>query len=157
MLEFDQSTDEIAGCNETLNYDVDCQTLVKLEQTLRYIIIGFLTYQLLVEIFQMYKKSLKNYFRDQSNFIDLFSIGMNFFYIIMVTLGEDQPLNMYALRVIASLGNVALWAQMFFWFSLFDATAQWVNLIKDTVKDIIHFILVLLMIISMFATAAHLI
>ena len=62
---------------------------------------------------------------------------------------------MYWVRILASLALFSLWIQMFFWFRLFDRTAQYVDLIIDTVKDISEFTILLLLLLLTFGTGVY--
>ena len=57
---------------------------------------------------------------------------------------------MFVLRILASLVVVLLWAHMFFWLRLFDSTAQYVDLIVNTVIDISEFSKMLFILLVMF-------
>ena len=54
----------------------------------------------------------------------------------MVFLKDSIEVNMYWVRIIASLNSVLMWVQVFFWMRLFDSTAQYVDLVIETVFDI---------------------
>lgn len=49
------------------------------------------------------------------------------------------------------------WVQMFFWLRLFDSSAQYVDLIIDTVKDVYEFTKVLLILLITFAMGFYMI
>ena len=63
---------------------------------------------------------------------------------------------LYKVRIIASIGCVALWTQMFFWMRLFDSLAQYVDLIIQTVEDIQNFLGVMLELLFMFGSGLYL-
>ena len=65
--------------------------------------------------------------------------------------------NIYIVRIFASIAVVALWSQMFLWFRLFDSLAQYVDLIFQTVYDIRNFMYVLLGVMLMFGSGMYLI
>ena len=69
----------------------------------------------------------------------------------------DLGISMYELRMLASIGLVQLWEQMFYWLRLFDRTARYIDLIIDTVRDIGIFSLILLLLLILFATGVYMV
>ena len=78
---------------------------------------------------------------------------MNFASIGMNIVQED----LNKTRVIASIGCLFLWLQIFYWFRLFDRTASFVDLILETLWDIRWFLPVLLSLMMMFMTSFYMI
>ena len=78
----------------------------------------------------------------------MFAIISNISALILVMCGAD----INKVRIIGSIGVVALWIQLFFWFRLFDSLAQYVDLIFSTVSDISKFMYVLLTVMLMFGS-----
>lgn len=64
---------------------------------------------------------------------------------------------MYWVRIIASVAEVSLWTQMFFWLRLFDSSAQYVDLIISTVLDIYEFTKLLFILLFTFTTGFYMI
>ena len=64
--------------------------------------------------------------------------------------------DIYIVRIFASIAIVALWSQMFLWFRLFDSLAEYVDLIFETVHDIRNFIYVLGSLMLMFGSGTYL-
>lgn len=62
---------------------------------------------------------------------------------------------MYWIRVIASMASVMLWFQLFFWLRLFDFTAQYIDLITTTLRDISKFVVVLFIVVVSFTTGFY--
>jgi len=46
-------------------------------------------------------------------------------------------------RLVASLGLVFIWFQLFFWLRIFESLAHYVDLILETAADIKYFMIVL--------------
>ena len=72
--------------------------------------------------------------------------------LILFSLDVD----IYIVRIFASIAVVTTWSQMFLWFRLFDSLAQYVDLIFQTVYDIRNFMYVLLAVMLMFGSGMHL-
>lgn len=54
------------------------------------------------------------------------------------------------LRQMAALGLLGIWMELFNWLRLFDSSAQYVDLIKETIQDIGYFMLVFMELMLMF-------
>ena len=77
--------------------------------------------------------------------------------MVMIVFREDLDTNIYWLRITASIACVLFWVQMFFWLRLFDSSAQYVDLIVDTVVDISEFAKMLLLLLVMFSSGVTII
>ena len=66
-------------------------------------------------------------------------------------------MNMYWLRIIASVASVLMWVQMFFWLRLFDSMAQYVDLIIETVIDISELLKLLTLLVLMLSSDFYLV
>ena len=64
---------------------------------------------------------------------------------------------MYTIRILASMCVVSLWVQIFFWFRLFDSTAQYVDLVIQTVVDIGQFMKILVLLLLTFSSGVYMI
>ena len=84
--------------------------------------------------------------------MDQFSLITNLTTIFLIY----SKVDLYKIRIVASMAVVALWIQMFFWFRLFDNLAQYVDLIFQTTYDIKNFIFVLLSLMFMFGSGLYL-
>lgn len=89
--------------------------------------------------------------------IDTFVLVASLVCILAVFFKESSLLNMYQVRILASMACVGMWLQLFFWLRLFDSTAQYVDLIIETVMDISEFMKLLLLLIIMFSTGIYLV
>lgn len=61
------------------------------------------------------------------------------------------------MRLSASLGLVFMYLQFFYWLRTFDNLAQYVDLIVETMSDIKHFMVVLLVILMAFYSGFYMI
>ena len=77
----------------------------------------------------------------------------NIIVVILIT----ADVNIFIVRIIASIAMVALWFQLLLWFRLFDSLAEYVDLIFQTVHDIKNFMYVLLAVMLMFGSGMYLI
>ena len=76
----------------------------------------------------------------------------------MVFMKESSvEVNMYWVRIVASLACVFMYVQMFFWMRLFDSTAQYVDLVIETVIEISQFMKLLALLILMFSTGIYMV
>ena len=64
---------------------------------------------------------------------------------------------MYWLRILASIAEVSMWTQLFFWMRLFDSSAQYVDLIINTVLDIYEFTKLLFLLLFTFTAGFYMI
>jgi len=53
------------------------------------------------------------------------------------------------------MASVMLWFQLFFWLRLFDFTAQYIDLITTTLRDISKFVVVLFIVVVSFTTGFY--
>ena len=56
--------------------------------------------------------------------------------ITLIYLHDTFEVSMYWVRILASVACVLMWFQLFFWMRLFDSTAQYVDLVIETIIDI---------------------
>ena len=70
---------------------------------------------------------------------------------------SEHMMNMYWLRIIASVASVLMWVQMFFWLRLFDSMAQYVDLIIETVIDISELLKLLTLLVLMLSSDFYLV
>ena len=73
----------------------------------------------LIEAFQLKKDGFFFYIKQRTNKVDQFSLIINLTTIFLIY----ADVELYKIRIVASMGVVALWIQMFFWFRLFDNLA----------------------------------
>ena len=83
---------------------------------------------------------------------DIATLGMNIICMTMIFFKDTMDSNVYILRIVASMASVLLWTQLFFWLRLFDSSAQYVDLIVDTLLDISDFTKMLLLLLIMFSS-----
>lgn len=48
---------------------------------------------------------------------------LNMSCLVMIFMQDELEVNMYWVRIMASLACVLMWVQVFFWMRLFDSTA----------------------------------
>ena len=83
------------------------------------IIIEALQFKTSKDSFMTNVSAVRIYFSQTSRRLGFLSILLNLVPLIMKTAGHDIE----KIRVIASMGIVCLWVQLFFWFRLFDSLA----------------------------------
>jgi hypothetical protein len=59
------------------------------------------------------------------------------------------------MKNLCAINVIALWIGLYYWLRLFDGLAVYVNLIRETLKDITNFMLILMICIFMFANALY--
>ena len=143
-----------------------CDMQANVEWYIRGIVLFSLFWKLLIEIYQFFGGSCQNFCQDYcgrwKNFSDLLTLltngGTLFGHIIIQNDVEgNKKEKLTLLRQIAAIGLIFIWLEMFNWFRLFDSTAQYVDLVQSTIKDIGYFMLVFLQILMMFAFAFYMI
>ena len=113
--------------------------------------------QLALEVYQIRNQGVGAYWRSRSNLGDLAALLLNCTCMVMIVFREELDTNIYWLRIAASMACVLFWVQMFFWLRLFDSSAQYVDLIVDTVLDISEFAKMLLLLLVMFSSGVTII
>ena len=78
---------------------------------------------MLLEVLQITNSGLDSYIKQRSNLIDIGVLILSLTSIGMIFLKDFIEVNMYWVRIMASLNSVLMWVQMFFWMRLFDSTA----------------------------------
>ncbi len=92
---------------------------------MRIIFLVLIIQQVLIEIFQVHKDGFFIYFAQASNQNDIITSLLNVTTIFMMTTGVTVA----KVRLLASIAVILTWAQLFFWFRLFDSLAYYVDLI----------------------------
>mmetsp|Transcript_17994 Transcript_17994/g.24132 ORF Transcript_17994/g.24132 Transcript_17994/m.24132 type:complete len:209 (+) Transcript_17994:2080-2706(+) len=95
----------------------------------------------------MKNEGCSQYWKQTTNRLDFLVILIN---VITLVLHAMTPLSLILLRMMAAIGLLCVWLQMFLWFRLFDSLAQYVDLIAETIYDIQNFIFVFLELMVMF-------
>lgn len=78
---------------------------------------------MLLEILQITNQGLDSYIKQRSNLIDIGVLILSLTSVVMIFLKDSIEVNMYWVRIVASLNSVLMWVQVFFWMRLFDSTA----------------------------------
>ena len=87
-----------------------------------------------------------------SNICDIISIFSN---AGVILLREFSDWDIKIVRLFASIAIVALYFQMLLWFRLSNRLAPYVDLIFQTIIDILDFIIVLVILMLMFGSGMH--
>ena len=92
-----------------------------------------------------------DYFRNStSNYYDFFSILFNITTLVLRRLHDYDMVSLHSTRVVASIGLVLIYIQLFYWLRTQQSLAFYVDLITQTLIDIKPFMIVLLLFIFTF-------
>jgi len=95
-----------------------------------------------------------DYFGDPWNWLDFSSLTLNLTFLTIATMSqvlESWFVDKYTMRTIGAYACFLMWLKMFYWMSLFESTAYYVKLIKQTIADCMTFMLMILIILLAFA------
>jgi len=95
----------------------------------------------------MFKEGIRDWVAQSTNRLDALVIILNSMTLFLHT---TDAVSLTLLRQLAALSLLGIWLQMFLWFRLFDRLAFYVDLINETIYDILFFILVFLELMVMF-------
>lgn len=79
-----------------------------------------------------------SHFSDFWSIIDFIHLTMNPF-IVLISLPREPPVDMSILRIMAAFASCATMIKVYDWMRLFDSTAFFILLIKETLKDVAPF------------------
>ena len=100
-------------------------------------------YQIGEEIVQMYVQG-KDYFKELANYNDLANILLTFL-LISSNIPNEPITSYYTQCVLSALNSFCLTLKLFDWMKLFQNTAFYVELIRQTINDIGPFICLFVM------------
>lgn len=113
------------------------------------IVLALWARQFYVECKQAIGSGLKDYFCSVQNMFDVTGLLLVLFVIVMSGIRSDY-VSIQAIRVIAAFASMFTLMKLFDWLRLFDQTAFYIMLIVVTLRDVRHFMLLLLLTLLMF-------
>ena len=149
----------VEGIEEDQKYEFS------LEFVLRILIVIFVIYFSFFEFASIHRERW-NYLTDVFNYIDWASFILNFYIIGMIVreepakvIDEDEDafdkLNdeRSLVRVASGLAVIFMWIKTFYWMGLFERTSFYIRLIRETLYDIIYFLILCLFVMLCFGNA----
>ena len=121
------------------------------EIVIRIAIICLLLYFASLDVLCMFRDGW-TYLKDIFNWVDMFSILINVFVLIETSNKFDKD-HVKIVRPIAALGVILMWIKAFYWLRIFTGTSFYVRLIRDTLYDIRHFLILFILILFTFGNA----
>ena len=97
-----------------------------------------------------------DYFKDLYNVNDQAYLILNFLVLLMTLNGDNGFVNRNLQRTLAAISSFLLWVKVIDWLRLFQNTAFYVHLIKETVIDMKSFMVVILVWFMAFGTSFYL-
>ena len=120
--------------------------------SLQIVIIVLTVYFTFFEVRQA-RKSLIRYLLEFQNLVEYSSSAINVLLVILdcYIAPEDQAGHNDRLQILSSLAVLLMWVRLFFWMRLFKSTAFYARLLADTFKDVLPFMVLYFMVITLFA------
>ena len=100
-----------------------------------------LFYQVYIEIIQSKGTPFLDYVRNYSNWIDFYTFFVSA-YIVTVSLMRQNYPDLRIQRLFAAFCILLLWLKVFDWFKLFKKTSFFIRLLRETLIDIIYFLII---------------
>ena len=105
-------------------------------------------YFIIIEVLQVFEKRIR-YLKNTYNWMDMVSLSLNA--ILLTHMFFGLPL----IQVLVLVALALQWVKAFYWMRLFQLTARFIRIIKQTIKDIVGFTLLLFVAIAMFANIIY--
>jgi hypothetical protein len=91
---------------------------------------------------------------------DVWNVPYNLSYVLNIVILLQHGFDLWSIDSVMmnnlqAISVLMIWLGLYYWMRLFEGLAAYVNLIRETMKDITNFIILFLMCICMFANAIY--